>query len=169
MSELRVNISKLSTGQHLHSLETQPADIGLDERFTHPVHAEVTLEKNSRQLYLQVQFSTRATFTCDRCLEEFLHEVSGSYSIVYLMDGRSVEGVKSEEEIHLLSPETNIIDLGEDVRQFAVLTLPRKILCRDECAGLCPTCGVNKNRTSCVCQEEKSDPRWAALKQIQKN
>jgi uncharacterized protein len=169
MSELLVNISKLSVGQHTRSLETQPIDIGLDARFSQPVRVNVSLEKSARQLFLNVKFETSGTFSCDRCLEDFTREVSGSYSIVYMMDGRSAEGIEAEEEIQVLTPQTNIVDLGEDVRQFLLLSLPSKTLCRENCAGLCPLCGVNKNRTSCACQVATVDPRWAVLKQIQKN
>ncbi len=169
MSELLINISKLSLGHHARSLEAQPGDVGLDSRFTQPIRVEAALEKSTRQLYMRVRITTGALFTCDRCLGEFPREVTAGYAIVYVMGEQSAERPIGGEEIQMITPDTNVIDLGEDVRQFTLLALPQKSLCRDECEGLCPTCGVNKNRSSCSCHEEEVDPRWAALKQIQKN
>lgn len=169
MSELLINISKLSLGHHTRSLEAQPIDVGLDGRFAQPIRLEAALEKSDRQLYVSVQFTMGGIFTCDRCMDEFPREVTASYAVVYVMGEHSAERLIGGEEIQMIAPATNVINLGEDVRQFALLALPQKSLCRDECAGLCSTCGVNKNRSSCSCHEEEVDPRWAALKQIQKN
>jgi uncharacterized protein len=55
------------------------------------------------------------------------------------------------------------------VRQFTILALPQKMLCREECAGLCPSCGTNLNRARCVCTGDQLDSRWASLQKIIKN
>jgi uncharacterized protein len=167
MSPLIINISKLTLGHHHRTLEAEPMTIGLDSRFNRTVHVEASLEKNNRQVLLQVEFTTGGLFTCDRCLDEFQRDVSSSYTIMYVTDAEPIE--PDDGEVHLLPPDANTIDIGEDVRQFAVLALPLKMLCREECAGLCPLCGVNKNRASCSCREEALDPRWEVLRQIQKN
>jgi uncharacterized protein len=167
MSELIINISKLSLGHHYRSLEVEPASIGLDARFNRAVQVQAFLEKNNRQIVLRVQFSTGGCFTCDRCLEEFQREVTSGYTILYVSDNEPVDA--EEGEVQVLPPDANTIDLGEDVRQYAVLALPLKMLCREDCAGLCPVCGVNKNTTACSGHEEEIDPRWAVLKQILNN
>jgi uncharacterized metal-binding protein YceD (DUF177 family) len=123
VSVLRINISKLSEGAHHHSLQATPEEIGLDSRFTKVVSVEATLEKTSRQLYLRAEFNTGGTFMCDRCLEEFEHEVSSGYGLVYVTSDRS--GAESDEEVQVISPDTNYIDLGEDIRQFIILSLPQ--------------------------------------------
>lgn len=167
MSELIINISKLSLGHHHHLLEAEPFNIGLDARFNRTVRVDASLEKSNRQLLLRVQFTTGGLFTCDRCLDEFQREVSSGYAIMYVMDNEPVDG--EEGEVQVISPDTNTIDIGEDVRQYALLALPLKMLCREDCAGLCPVCGVNRNRTACHGHEDEMDPRWAVLKQILKN
>jgi len=167
VSVLRINISKLSEGAHHRSLRATPEEIGLDSRFTKEVTVEATMEKTSRQLYLQVELKTGGVFTCDRCLEEIEREVSSTYSLVYVTDDGS--GVEEDEEVQLISADTNYIDLGEDVRQFALLSLPQKMLCREDCAGLCPTCGANWNRSKCDCTHEDVDSRWTVLQKLLKN
>lgn len=59
--------------------------------------------------------------------------------------------------------EGDQIDLRPVVREVALLEAPLSPLCRADCAGLCPECGVDKNRTPCTCAAEVADPRWAAL------
>ena len=164
VSVLKINISKLPEGAHERSLQATPEEIGLDSRFTKEVLVESTLEKTSRQLYVRTEFKTGGMFTCDRCLEEFEREVSSGFAAVYVTDS---DGAPSDsEEVQVITPDTNIIDLGEDVRQYAVLALPSKMLCRDDCAGLCPVCGTNLNRAKCDCGKDEVDSRWSGLQKL---
>ena len=167
VSVLRINISNLSEGAHHRSLRATPEEVGLDSRFKKDVTVEATLEKTSRQLYLRVELKTGGAFTCDRCVEDFECEVSTEYSVVYVTEDRA--GVEGDGEVQVISADTNIIDLGEDVRQFTLLSLPQKLLCREDCAGLCPTCGTNWNRSKCDCAHEEVDSRWTALQKLLKN
>jgi uncharacterized protein len=68
----------------------------------------------------------------------------------------------------VLDPDAFIIDDGQLdlnplVRETALLALDDERLCRPDCAGLCPTCGVDRNLERCDCRTETPDPRWAAL------
>jgi len=168
VSSLRINIANLSEGTHERTLETSPEEIGLDSRFSQTVHLEVALEKTSRQLYVQVHLRTGGVFTCDRCADDFEKSVANSYSVIYVTESRT--GVdRDEAEVQVMSPDAGYIDLGEDVRQFAILALPLKMLCREECAGLCPSCGANLNRVACGCSRQEVDPRWSDLRRLLKN
>ena len=164
VSVLKINISKLPEGAHQRSLQATPEEIGLDPRFTKEVLVESTLEKTSRQLYVRTEFKTGGVFTCDRCLEEFEREVSSGFGTMYVTDP---DGAKSDsDDVQVITPDTNTIDLGEDVRQYAVLALPPKMLCRDDCAGLCPRCGTNLNRAKCDCDKDEVDSRWSGLQKL---
>lgn len=170
VSGLRINISNLSDGMHHHSLSTEPADIGLDSRFRKPVNIDAAVEKTNRQLHVQVDSRSGAVFVCDRCLEEFQQNVESHYSILYVQSQTPPsEAENTTEEVQYLSVDTNIIDLGEDVRQYLTLSFPLKTLCREDCAGLCPICGINKNKAACSCTVEESDPRWVDLKKFLNN
>jgi uncharacterized protein len=57
-----------------------------------------------------------------------------------------------------------VVDVPSLAREAIVLALPEKLLCRDDCPGLCPHCGVERGDGSCDCEEETSDPRWDKLK-----
>jgi len=167
VSILSINISKLSEGAHQRSLQVAPQEIGLDSRFTKEVNVEAALESTSRQLYVHAEFKTGGVFTCDRCLEEFECDVSSGFDIVYVAESRAEVG--EDEDMRVLSPDTNYIDLDEDVRQYAILALPQKTLCAEDCAGLCPICGTNLNRAKCDCRNEAVDSPLSGLQKFIKN
>jgi uncharacterized protein len=58
------------------------------------------------------------------------------------------------------------IDLGDVMREQFYLAVPMKPLCREDCKGLCAVCGINKNRETCACQVEWTDPRLEPLKRL---
>jgi uncharacterized protein len=167
VSVLRINISGLPEGAHQRSLQAKPEEIDLDQRFTKDVIVESTLEKTSRQLYVRTEVKTGGVFCCDRCLEDFEREIASEFGILYVTD--TEDGNADNEEVQVLSADTNIIDLGEDVRQYTLLALPPKMLCSENCAGLCPTCGTNLNRAKCSCVPDEGDPRWSGLTKFIKN
>jgi uncharacterized protein len=167
VSVLRINISKLSEGTHHHSLRATPEEVGLDSRFTKELEIEATLHKTSRQFYMRVEVKAGGTFTCDRCLEEFQQDISSGYGVMFVSEQDSVEG--DGEEVQVISPESTHVDLADDVRQFVILGLPQKMLCREDCAGLCPSCGSNLNMGKCGCKNDGADSPWSELQKILKN
>jgi uncharacterized protein len=169
VAEFRINISNLSDGIHEYVFEVEPSKIGLDEQIKDVVRVQARLDKSMRQILLQSSIQAGGVFLCDRCLEDFRLQLDTAYSLVYIQGDRSTEDVKKEEEIRVLTADTNFIDLDNDVREFILLTVPQKLLCREECLGLCPACGVNKNNTRCTCNLEITDSRWDALKKLSHN
>ena len=169
VAEFRINISNLSEGIHEYAFETEPSKIGLDERFRNIVKVKARLDKSLRQIHLQAKMWAEGEFVCDRCLDNFIWRMDGKYSMIYIQGARSTVNVGKEEEIQVLSTDTNFIDLDEDVRQYILLAIPQKLLCQEDCLGICPTCGVNRNNESCMCDAEVTDSRWEALKKLSHN
>jgi len=82
--------------------------------------------------------------------------------MLYVFGGDSAEMAKADE-VHVLSPDSAVIDLTEDVRQVVKISVPLKLLCTEECKGLCPRCGTNWNKSSCSCKNDAVDSRWEGL------
>lgn len=94
-----------------------------------------------------------------------LGEVAGSFHLVCSRCSDSFEG-RFRQELEETYPLTaDEIDAGEQIRQAVVLSLPDKPLCRPDCKGLCPNCGINRNTGSCTCQIQGPKP-FAKLKDI---
>lgn len=95
---------------------------------------------------------------CSRCVESFRSEFVVSVRELY-------EPNPAEDETFPIDNET--IDLEHLVREAVLFHLPMRPLCAESCLGLCPHCGVNRNITSCGCDEARIDPRWEALGALQ--
>ena len=161
-NSLRIRITGLSNGIHEYDFSADPSGIGLDGNFDSPVILHAYLDKATRQILFRMDITTTGKFQCDRCLEEFRQSLTASYSLVYLYDTEDAAHYK-EEEVQYITPDTVYIDPAEDVRQMIMLSIPLKLLCREECKGLCPRCGENLNNTTCTCEQNTVDPRWDAL------
>ncbi len=160
---MKINISKLSDGEHLYKFIVKPSDLELNnDRFNKPVYVEAIFEKSRRQLFLRATVYTVGRFQCDRCIEDFDMVLENSYRMYYVYSEE--ESKKYEpDEVVVITPETNEIDISDDVRQMVLLSVPMKLLCYEECLGLCPRCGKNLNFEICNCKVEQIDPRWAPL------
>ena len=169
MAEFRINISKLSDGIHEYRFDAEPSKLELDERFKNPLTVEVRLDKNLKQIFLQAKVTVLLASVCDRCLDEASMQMDERYAMVYIQSDRSTVDVKEEEEIQVLSSDTNYIDMDEDIRQYIELAIPKKMLCKEECLGICPICGGNKNLKPCDCSVQIPDSRWEELKKLIKN
>ncbi len=97
---------------------------------------------------------------CRRCLKPVEGRLRCKVREVY-RPRRSQEGPDDDEDTYELQPDH--LDLEPLVRDALLLELPLAPLCREDCLGLCPTCGADRNEGLCECPSPSSDPRWAAL------
>ena len=162
---MKINISNLSEGLHEYDFEETPSSIELDERFSKPVIVRVEMEKRRRQLFLTAHVKTSGRFVCDRCLEDFDRDLELDYRMTYVYEMNDAEEL-DQDEVTVIHASTNEIDIAEHVRDYVLLAVPMKLLCRDDCAGLCRKCGKNLNHGPCGCPADDVDPRWEKLKQI---
>ncbi len=159
---MKINISNLSEGIHEYEFEESPSSVKLDERFSKEVFVKAELEKRRRQLFLTGHVKTSGKFVCDRCLTEFEKDLSVDYRMTYVYN-RNDAGEIDKDEIIVIHPSTNEIEIDEDVRQYILISVPLKLVCKENCAGLCATCGKNLNYETCTCSEDEIDPRWKKL------
>ena len=114
-------------------------------------------------------FSTTVQVPCARCIDPVPTKVGGDFDLLYRplgvdagKDERSIS--EAETEIGYYSGEG--IQLEDVLREQILLALPVKIVCREDCRGICAGCGQNLNVEPCTCEEHSPDPRWAALADI---
>ena len=133
-----------------------------------PIQGEISLLRTDRSILMTGLVSTRIKAMCSRCLGDFdqpltLNLEDEFLPVVDLATGASLPGLGEDGAFAI--NENQEIDLGEVVRQYALLALPMKPLCRKDCAGLCPSCGHNLNLGSCSCPPAV-DPRFAELAKL---
>jgi len=164
---IKIRISGLSNGIYEHHISTEPPMIGLNQPFSGTIEIDAKIDKTARQIYLTTRVSTSGQFECDRCLEEFNQPITGSYAICYVYNEADARSNPNEEFV-TISPDTVNMDLTENIRETILFSVPLKLLCTEACRGLCPRCGVNKNREECTCSQEVNDPRWQGLQDLMK-
>jgi uncharacterized protein len=105
---------------------------------------------------------------CSRCLEpaQVALEIALEETFVPTLDVLTGQVTKpAEDDEALWIDQHHLLDLSEVLRQDVLLALPMHVLCREDCKGLCPTCGNNLNEGACDCAPD-IDPRWAALQDL---
>jgi uncharacterized protein len=156
---------RLRPGEQLrdvHEVDLEPLELG-GQRYV-PVpempEAALTLTQTSSGLVLELELEVRILGPCMRCLAdagETLRVVSREY--------QATSPGESDELTSTYLTEGKL-DLSAWAHDAVALALPDKILCRDDCAGLCPVCGKDLNREPHEHEGEQADPRWAALADI---
>jgi uncharacterized protein len=92
--------------------------------------------------------------------------VAADVDLLLLRDApqpREGEHELEEEDLGVVHVEGETFDTGPLLREQLQLGVPMKPLCREDCRGLCPQCGADRNRGDCDCKDDWVDPRWAAL------
>lgn len=134
-------------------------------------HVEIADEAN---VHVRGQLEGSVSVECGRCLERYPVALKQDLDLFYLprLESRPEE---EEEDVQLDDHDVVVgyyegekLDLGEVVREQVVLALPLKRLCREDCQGICPTCGRNRNTDRCACPapEEPLDPRLEPLRKL---
>jgi uncharacterized protein len=124
------------------------------ERLTSDIHVDLRLTAMRDGIEVDGTVSAEWATVCRRCLAD--------------VSGTAVAEVDELYQIEVLDPDAYAIEDGQLdlvplVRESVLLELDRERLCRDDCAGLCPVCGVDRNTTACDCDTSVRDERWAAL------
>ena len=134
---------------------------GVTYPMTEPVKAVGTVRNTAGVLVMKGDITTCIHGTCDRCAADFDRDIHFPIDVVLV-----TEMANEENEDEWVFPlEGDSADLDDIVRTVFVLNLDSKLLCKEDCAGLCHRCGKNLNEGPCSCQKEL-DPRFAALKQL---
>ncbi len=160
---MKIKISNLANGTYDYIFEGKITDIKVTEPYFGNYKSEAVLTKFDNQMILDAETSIKANLVCDRCAIDFETEISSSYRMVYLFENEIPASDKEKVEINYVHPDTEKIDISEDVKDYAMLAVPMKKLCREDCKGLCYKCGKNLNEGKCNCVKEEIDPRWEPL------
>lgn len=137
------------------------------------VHGSVKLTGLRGQVRAVGTVAAQAELVCSRCLEPFVLPVESPLDELFrqtidVVSGHAIKGeVADDEDSEAFQIDQNhILDLTEPVRQTLLVALPMRPLHREDCRGLCPTCGTNLNLGACDCPTEDLDPRLSALSRL---
>ena len=111
------------------------------------------------------------TVRCQRCLEPVAQPVHSDIDLTVFVEAAEVGPGEHELEasdLGVVFADSDVFDVEPVILEQMELEIPMRTVCRDDCSGLCPSCGVNRNLETCDCDTIPRDPRWSALADIKR-
>lgn len=113
------------------------------------------------------QIGATVPLTCSRCLEPFVYGVRVDVDLRCAPRRARAQGAElASGELDVAFYDNDQLDVSALIDAETTLAVPMKPLCRPDCRGLCPSCGINRNLSGCACRERPPDPRLAVLKDL---
>lgn len=165
---MKIPILHLPEGFQRFEEVIKPGTLHFYRQEVYPAAIQAVAEVNKFQKNIRCRVSLRTTaqHACDRCLEAFAIPCECAFELLFHIGKEDLQ--TEEEDVVLLAPETAEVDLAEWIVEQLILSIPMKLLCREDCQGICPGCGANLNQEACRCGEKPGDPRWEKLRELLK-
>jgi uncharacterized protein len=156
--DLRINAVELlrhpGATRHIETA-VPPAEVDLhDDRVSGDIAIVIDATSSVDGVIVHGTVSTPWQGQCRRCLTD----VEGTS--VSSIDELFQQHPRHQDAVAIVGDQ---IDLAPIVREYVLLDLPDAPLCKDDCAGICPNCGIDRNIATCDCDTAAVDPRWSAL------
>jgi uncharacterized protein len=137
-----------------------------------PLHVEGQAELLSNTLgEIRIRGKVRGEIAaeCDRCLDPIRRPIDSTFDLFYRPAPDSSiphELAIDEGEAEIGFYEDDGIELAEALREYILLSMPMQQVCKEECRGICPHCGLHRNTGQCQCETKVVDDRWTALRDL---
>jgi uncharacterized protein len=132
----------------------------------HAVGSAEVLKDSDGEVRVQGHYTVEFSAPCDRCLVTARHPLDAGFDLFY----RPASVIAYDEEIEIDEGEAEIgfydgggMELEDILREQILLALPMQRVCSEDCKGICPVCGKNRNQSACDCHTNAGDDRWRAL------
>jgi DUF177 domain-containing protein len=140
---------------------------GAEFKQSSPLKVEVAAELAGPEIRIRGKLRTRVGAICDRCLAPVEIPIEPHFDLFY----RPMETIAREEEVAVSTGDLEIgfyegdgVELADVVTEQVILAMPVKVLCKEDCRGLCPVCGKNRNLEDCNCTSPAGESPFTALK-----
>jgi len=171
---MRIEIDKLTTKQSVFANKYESEELALEDedvRLVQTLEISGVVNRSDSRVNLTGKIKTGVEVLCDRCLTPVFIDIDNEFD-VDLAESSIYDAAQSlelkEDDLNLSVLDSNVIDIDDFAREQLYLALPSRVVCKNDCLGLCEKCGANKNIKSCQCQAREIDPRWAGLKDLLK-
>lgn len=178
---MRVNVGPIK-GRKGASLdldfeERMPAPWDDHVDFVDAVTVSAKVTNTGRGFFVSGDARVQALITCDRCLETYATELAAQFEQEFrpatepesrwakprVVDPPTSDAEETNDEDDHRTFDGETIDLDDTVGEAFLLSAPSKFICRDDCKGICPQCGANRNEQACKCENRTVDPRLMGL------
>ena len=164
---MKVSLTALDRGE-VHVREQVPPDDpmweGAELTLAEPLDVDLTAREVGEGVFVRGRLRTTVRLPCRRCLSSVEQPVDDTVDLLYMT--LDAEDEEAEGEVYPLPARGDELDLRDAVREQLLLRAPEFALCREECRGICATCGVDLNAGDCDCVPEQAPSPWDALKNV---
>lgn len=167
-----VDLTTLKDSENSFDFSLTPDEVDLQSEqatLKNEIRAQVKLKKRIAQTDVEGEIVADVEMDCCRCLQRTENSLEISFLAVFVTPENYTEEKESElndGDLEVSLFDGSEIDLTELVREQILLNLPIQVYCQENCQGLCPKCGANRNLIDCKCREIEIDPRWASLRNL---
>ena len=169
---MRLELDKLEeeSGKFARVYETNELPLDSEVRLVEPAEVRGRIRRDGKEVELRGKLDTKLEVMCGRCLQPVQLPIATEFKERFV---RAVSWAAEEqhelqaEDLDLAVFDGEGIELDDLVREELLLAVPVNVLCREDCRGLCPTCGIDRNLSDCQCQTNEIDARWEKLKELQ--
>ncbi|GAC1446408.1 MAG: DUF177 domain-containing protein [Pyrinomonadaceae bacterium] len=171
---MKIEVEKLPEAGASFIRDYASGDLALEDeraRLSEPLHAVFHARRKRNECEIEGVMQGKLKAECDRCLGAAQFPVDAKFQVTYTPSDAHADTEAHElhaEDLTRVIYENGVIDLDELAREQVLLELPTRILCREDCKGLCPACGANLNEGACNCPTKDVDSRWSALAALKK-
>lgn len=177
---MRIRIDEIpESGRFLHFhwdedrlTQFLPEEDPFELKLMRPVNVDLFIEKHPEHIRIEGSIKGMLQVNCHRCLSPSPWPLDEKVDVFLVEKGEEPE----EEEVELQAEEMDyeffdgeVIDIDHLVAEQIFLALPFKVLCSENCLGLCPRCGANLNDEPCRCERNMKDSPFAALERLKDN
>jgi len=154
MSRFSIDLGSLRQGHTGVEIEAAAQDLDLPESgWTRPIQGAFDVEKTGERVTVRGAVTAVARLECARCLTSFDRAVRAPLDVFAERagSGRRVEEQALERDEYMKFHDGRQLDLRDEAREALLLEIPMVPLCREDCRGLCPRCGADRNAGPCEC------------------
>jgi len=169
---MRIEIEKLEERSGKFAESYAPDQLifeGSELQMTEPVTVRGQARRKGSEVELRGELHTKVSTPCGRCLKpvEVPIDVRFAERFVTAVSWRNEEQHElHHEDLNIAVFDGEGIELADLVKEEILLAVPGHLLCREDCNGLCPMCGANRNEENCACESTQVDSRWEKLKDL---
>jgi len=166
---MKITVSDIPEDGIEIKLDEQPASEAV--KLSGPAAASLRLDKADADVIITGTVSADVELNCSRCLKGYQARIDSRVEVTY----HPSSGIARDEHHQLKGDELetsyykdDTIDTDEVLIEQLLLNIPMKPLCSDDCEGICPVCGADRNMNKCGCIITETDPRLRQLEQLLK-
>ncbi len=166
---MKIDFREIESGKNRYEFDVEPEEIDFENSwadFSENIVAEVEALSSGDEIIVRGKGRTAAKSDCVRCLKPVELPLEININIVIHRTDGPIEKDTGDDDFVVVSQAEGVYDLAPHLREAFLIELPAKILCRENCKGLCPSCGADLNVRTCDCSKEKGSGTWEAFRDL---